>query len=427
MTIARGEESATFPARAMVVIACNPCPCGDYHPTNRDNRCTCTEVRRREYRTQAQRPGHRPHRHHPARRAGAAARGPRPARPARADGGDPGAGDRRARAAGRALRRHARGGSTPTSPGPSCSGRWPLTEAATRTARGPGATPAGSPRRGGTRVHRLAWTVADLRGVERPGRRRARRRAAAAHRRAAAAGLAPGRRAPVSDDGPASGWRGSRWAGWASPATRGWPRLVAELGAEEVYDLPARGARRHRAWPPTWPPGCTGSTRRGDLERARPAGHPVRRARRRRVADPARRPRPVRAAQRPRRRAARPVAARRAAASTSCAERSVAVVGLPLRDDVRRRGRRRDRRPPRRRGRRPWCPAPPSASTRPPTAARSPARGPTVAVLACGVDRAYPAAHRDLLDLHRRDRAGGLRARRRGARRPSCASCPATG
>ena len=25
-------------------------------------------------------------------------------------------------------------------------------------------------------------------------------------------------------------------------------------------------------------------------------------------------------------------------------------------------------------------------------------RGPTVAVLACGVDRAYPAAHRDLLD-----------------------------
>ena len=32
VTIARGEESATFPARAMVVVACNPCPCGDYHP-----------------------------------------------------------------------------------------------------------------------------------------------------------------------------------------------------------------------------------------------------------------------------------------------------------------------------------------------------------------------------------------------------------
>ena len=50
VTINRGDEAATFPARTMVVIACNPCPCGDYHPGNRDNRCTCTELRRREYR-----------------------------------------------------------------------------------------------------------------------------------------------------------------------------------------------------------------------------------------------------------------------------------------------------------------------------------------------------------------------------------------
>ena len=50
VTIARGEQSATFPARTMVVIACNPCPCGDYHPSRRDSRCVCTEVRRREYR-----------------------------------------------------------------------------------------------------------------------------------------------------------------------------------------------------------------------------------------------------------------------------------------------------------------------------------------------------------------------------------------
>ena len=34
VTIARGEEVATFPARTMVVLACNPCPCGDYHPTS---------------------------------------------------------------------------------------------------------------------------------------------------------------------------------------------------------------------------------------------------------------------------------------------------------------------------------------------------------------------------------------------------------
>ncbi|HSR25622.1 MAG TPA: YifB family Mg chelatase-like AAA ATPase, partial [Candidatus Eisenbacteria bacterium] len=50
VTIARGEEWATFPARCMFVIACNPCPCGDYHPSNRDNQCTCPEVKRRDYR-----------------------------------------------------------------------------------------------------------------------------------------------------------------------------------------------------------------------------------------------------------------------------------------------------------------------------------------------------------------------------------------
>src|SRR6185436_5765758 len=48
VTISRGDETTTFPARTMVVIACNPCPCGEFHPSNRDNRCTCTELRRRE-------------------------------------------------------------------------------------------------------------------------------------------------------------------------------------------------------------------------------------------------------------------------------------------------------------------------------------------------------------------------------------------
>ena len=46
----------------------------------------------------------------------------------------------------------------------------------------------------------------------------------------------------------------------------------------------------------------------------------------------------------------------------------------------------------------PSCPVPRSASTRPPTAAPSRCGRPTVAVLACGVDRAYPTAHRELLD-----------------------------
>lgn len=48
--VVRGDESATFPARGMVVLASNPCPCGDYHPVARQNRCTCSEVARREYR-----------------------------------------------------------------------------------------------------------------------------------------------------------------------------------------------------------------------------------------------------------------------------------------------------------------------------------------------------------------------------------------
>ena len=41
---------------------------------------------------------------------------------------------------------------------------------------------------------------------------------------------------------------------------------------------------------------------------------------------------------------------------------------------------------------------PPSASTRRPIEGRWPAAVPTVAVLACGADRAYPSAHRSLID-----------------------------
>jgi magnesium chelatase family protein len=50
VTIARGDESATFPARSLVVLAANPCPCGNYHPLRRDNACVCSEVARRGYR-----------------------------------------------------------------------------------------------------------------------------------------------------------------------------------------------------------------------------------------------------------------------------------------------------------------------------------------------------------------------------------------
>ena len=50
VTITRGEESATFPARGLVVMACNPCPCGNFHARAGQNSCDCLEAARRHYR-----------------------------------------------------------------------------------------------------------------------------------------------------------------------------------------------------------------------------------------------------------------------------------------------------------------------------------------------------------------------------------------
>ena len=40
VTVARRDESVRLPARGMLVLACNPCPCGDY-PQAPANACTC--------------------------------------------------------------------------------------------------------------------------------------------------------------------------------------------------------------------------------------------------------------------------------------------------------------------------------------------------------------------------------------------------
>ena len=162
ITIARGEESATYPARTMFVIACNPCPCGEYHPTQRDHRCTCTEVRRRDYRKKIGGPiadriditRHvepvRPHEMHDPLSV------PEPSAAVRA---------RVVAARERQAERYA---GTPWRlnadlPGPVLRERFPLTEQAQR--RLDTELYAGSlTRRGATRVHRLAWTVADLAG-----------------------------------------------------------------------------------------------------------------------------------------------------------------------------------------------------------------------------------------------------------------------
>lgn len=167
VTIARGEESATFPARAMFVFACNPCPCGDYHPTNRDNRCSCTEVRRREYRKRISGPI--------ADRIDIT----RHIEPVRAhEMLDPLAvpestSDVRLRVAEARRRQAERYAGTAWRvnsdvAGPSLRERWPMSDEAERqlTER---VYSGRLTRRGATRVHRLAWTVADLGGVSLPG------------------------------------------------------------------------------------------------------------------------------------------------------------------------------------------------------------------------------------------------------------------
>jgi magnesium chelatase family protein len=170
VTIARGEESATYPARSLVVLAANPCPCGNFHGMSGGS-CECTEVQRHHYRRKLTgpivdrvdiwmevRPQGRRHR---------SSFGPEPESSA----------DVRARVA-EARQRQARRFRdcawllNASCPGAMLAEHWPLDpdgqhlidaelSAGTLT------------RRGLTRVQRLAWTVADCAGVERPGHREA--------------------------------------------------------------------------------------------------------------------------------------------------------------------------------------------------------------------------------------------------------------
>jgi magnesium chelatase family protein len=47
LTIARASGSAQFPARFQLIMAANPCPCGQFGV--RDGECTCTPIMRRRY------------------------------------------------------------------------------------------------------------------------------------------------------------------------------------------------------------------------------------------------------------------------------------------------------------------------------------------------------------------------------------------
>jgi magnesium chelatase family protein len=167
VTIARGEETATYPARGMFVLACNPCPCGNYSPRVADNECECREVDRRDYRRKL--------------------RGPvidriditRHVEPVQAhEASDPLLVNEdtmtvRARVtAARELQAERYAGQSwrvnGQAPGPRLRQQWPLTDEAGAELD---AEMFGGrlTRRGATRVHRLAWTLADLAEVRRPG------------------------------------------------------------------------------------------------------------------------------------------------------------------------------------------------------------------------------------------------------------------
>jgi magnesium chelatase family protein len=167
VTVARRDESVKLPARGMLVLACNPCPCGDYSPHAPGNACTCHEVRRREYRARIAGPvadridilrhltplhPHQPRDRFGVRESTAQVR-------ARVEQ----ARERQAaRYAGASWRLNSQ------APGPLLRERWSLPDEAQRLVDD--RVYAGRlTQRGATRVHRLAWTVADLQEVDRPG------------------------------------------------------------------------------------------------------------------------------------------------------------------------------------------------------------------------------------------------------------------
>jgi magnesium chelatase family protein len=166
VTIARGEESVTYPARGMVAFAANPCPCGDYRADARDNRCTCGEKQRRDYLRRVRGPitdriditRHLlPLRPHEQRDRWAV-----PETSAAVRERVVAARDRQAvRYLDRGWRLNAH------VPGPVLLREWPLSPAAQRAVDD--AMYKGElSRRGATRVQRLAWTIADLAGADAP-------------------------------------------------------------------------------------------------------------------------------------------------------------------------------------------------------------------------------------------------------------------
>lgn len=164
VTIARGDEAITLPARAMVLLAANPCPCGNFHANVTKDVCRCTPRERSIYQSRVRGPMFdridivrelepiKPHDRTFVRPESSAVVRAR-VREAR---------ERQAvRFAGTRWRLNAQ------VPGATLRERWPLPDPAEHlldTAIYKGTLT----RRGVVRVHRLSLTVADLAGRELP-------------------------------------------------------------------------------------------------------------------------------------------------------------------------------------------------------------------------------------------------------------------
>jgi magnesium chelatase family protein len=150
----------------MVVMACNPCPCGEYSAVSPGNECNCSQQQRHHYARRVTGPVHDridilrhvlpPSKEHP----------PLP-------GEEPDTSlvvrERVAQARARQLTRYADREWRLNSQVPSAvlAREWPLPDAG--AARLDREVLEGTlSRRGAVRVHRVAWTVADLRGRDRP-------------------------------------------------------------------------------------------------------------------------------------------------------------------------------------------------------------------------------------------------------------------
>lgn len=166
VTIARGEEVATFPAQALFVLACNPCACGNYAADVGHDRCTCSETVRREYRRRLSGPvvdridivrEVRQQAHLPA----SALDGPR----------EDSATVRARVLAARELQAERYEGLpwrlNAHVPAARLRDSWPLPEAG-RSLLEEMLHSGALTRRGSIRVHRLAWTLADLAGIPAP-------------------------------------------------------------------------------------------------------------------------------------------------------------------------------------------------------------------------------------------------------------------